>query len=211
LRFKLDPPVKKISIGRWAGGIFMLLIAAYIASGFMVNKQSNTFITPNLLSGLAPPAGHSYILPKHCPLNIDCFHDYDEGLAYAQENNKPILLDFTGYGCVNCRRMEDNVWSQNDINKLITEEYVLISLYVDDRKPLEEPYLSSFSGKKMRTVGNKWADFQAIHFGRNSQPFYVLTSPEGKVLNRPVAYTPDKEEYKKFLECGLERFESLKN
>jgi thiol:disulfide interchange protein len=210
LRFKMDPPVKKITTGRWAGGVFMLLIAAYIASGFMVNKQSNTFITPNLLSGLAPPAGHSYILPKHCPLNIDCFHDYDEGLKYAQEQNKPILIDFTGYGCVNCRRMEDNVWSENDINDIITNDYVLISLYVDDRKPLEESFISSFSGKKMRTVGNKWADFQAIHFGRNSQPYYVLSSPEGKILNRPVAYTPDKAEYKAFLECGLERFEALK-
>ena len=209
LRFKMDPPVKKMTTGRILGGSLMLIVAAYLASGFMVNKQSNTFVTPNLLSGLAPPAGHSYILPKHCPLNINCFHDYDEGLAYAKEQNKPILLDFTGYGCVNCRRMEDNVWSQSDINRIITEEYVLISLYVDDRKPLDEPYLSTFSGKKMRTVGNKWADFQAIHFGRNSQPFYVLTSPEGKVLNEPVAYTPDKEEYKTFLECGLQRFEEL--
>jgi len=210
LRFKMDPPVKKLTTSRWIGGGLMLIVAAYLASGFMVSERSNTFITPNLLSGLAPPAGHSYILPKHCPLNIDCFHDYDEGLAYAKEKNKPILLDFTGYGCVNCRRMEDNVWSENDINKIITEEYVLISLYVDDRKPLDEPFLSTFSGKKMRTVGNKWADFQAIHFGRNSQPFYVLSSPEGKVLNQPVAYTPDKEEYKAFLECGLERFHEMK-
>jgi thiol:disulfide interchange protein len=209
LRFKLDPPVKKMSTSRILGGSFMLIVAAYLASGFMVNKNSNTFITPNLLSGLAPPAGHSYILPKHCPLNIDCYHDYDEGLAFAKENNKPILIDFTGYGCVNCRRMEDNVWSKKEINELITDEYVLISLYVDDRKPLEEAYISSFSGKKMRTVGNKWADFQAIHFGRNSQPFYVLASPDGKVLNKPVAYTPDVEEYKEFLECGLERFESI--
>jgi thiol:disulfide interchange protein DsbD len=187
----------------------MLLVAAYLASGFMVSKQSNTFVTPNLLSGLAPPAGHSYILPKHCPLNINCFHDYDEGLAYAKEQGKPILLDFTGYGCVNCRRMEDNVWSKKEINDIITNDYVLISLYVDDRKPLEEEYISSFSGKKMRTVGNKWADFQAIHFGRNSQPFYVLTSPDGKVLNKPVAYTPDEEAYQSFLECGLERFSEM--
>jgi thiol:disulfide interchange protein DsbD len=211
LRFKMDPPVKKLSTGRIVGGSLMLLVAAYFASGFMVNEKSNTFVTPNLLSGLAPPAGHSYLLPKHCPLNIDCYHDYDEGLAYAQEHNKPILLDFTGYGCVNCRRMEDNVWSKKEINDIITGEYVLISLYVDDRKPLEEQYISSFSGKKMRTVGNKWADFQAIHFGRNSQPFYVLTAPDGKVLNKPVAYTPDVDEYRSFLECGLERFEELQS
>lgn len=210
LRFKMDGPVQKLSKARWILGTFMLIVGFYIASGFMVNKTSNTFITPNLLSGLAPPAGHSYILPKHCPLNIDCFHDYDEGLAYAKEQNKPILLDFTGYGCVNCRRMEDNVWSKPEINSLITDKFVLISLYVDDRKPLEEEYTSTFSGKKMRTVGNKWADFQAIHFNTNAQPHYVLVAPDGKVLNKPVAYTPDVEEYKAFLECGLERFEAWK-
>ena len=126
------------------------------------------------------------------------------------KQNKPILLDFTGYGCVNCRRMEDNVWSEKKINDMIVNDYVLISLYVDDRKELDEQYISSFSGKKMRTVGNKWADFQAIHFGRNSQPFYVLTTADGKVLNKPVAYTPDMEEYQTFLECGLERFEEIK-
>lgn len=210
LRFKLDAPIKKLSKARWILGTFMLIVGFYIASGFMVNKTSNTFITPNLLSGLAPPAGHSYILPKECPLNINCFHDYDEGVAYAKQQNKPILLDFTGYGCVNCRRMEDNVWSKPEINSMISDKYVLISLYVDDRKPLEEEYTSTFSGKKMRTVGNKWADFQAIHFNTNAQPHYVLVAPDGKVLNKPVAYTPDVEEYKAFLECGLERFEEWK-
>ncbi len=210
LRFKMDGPIQKLSKARWILGTLMLVVGFYIASGVMVNKTSNTFITPNLLSGLAPPAGHSYILPKHCPLNINCFHDYDEGLAYAKDQNKPILLDFTGYGCVNCRRMEDNVWSKPEVNSLITDKFVLISLYVDDRKALEKEYTSTFSGKKMRTVGNKWADFQAIHFNTNAQPHYVLVAPDGKVLNKPVAYTPDVEEYKAFLECGLERFEEWK-
>ena len=206
IRFPLDPPKQKISLARKILGVFMIGFAIYFASGFMTSKKSGTFVTPNMLSGLAPPAGHSYIHAKHCPLNINCFHDFDEGLEYAKKVNKPILLDFTGWGCVNCRRMEDNVWSKDEILNLIKDKYVLISLYVDERKPLDKPYISDFSNRKMRTVGNKWADFQAVHFNKNSQPYYVLMSPDGKVLNKPRAYTPDVEEYKKFLECGLEKF-----
>ncbi|MBK7095795.1 MAG: thioredoxin family protein [Saprospiraceae bacterium] len=210
LRFPSDPPKQKISPARKIFGTLMVLLMLYMASGFRVSKVSETFITPNLLSGLAPPAGHSYIFPKHCPLNINCFHDYDEGIAYAKKVNKPVLLDFTGYGCVNCRRMEDNVWSKDQVFRLINDEYVLISLYVDDRKPLEETYMSTFSNKEIKEVGKKWADFQAIHFETNSQPYYVLSSPDGKILSKPVAYTPDIEQYRMFLQCGLDKFEELK-
>ncbi len=211
IRFPLDPPKQKLSLTRKILGVLMLAFAIYFASGFRVSERSGTFITPNMLSGLAPPAGHSYIFPKHCPLNINCFHDFEEGLAYAKEQNKPILLDFTGFGCVNCRRMEDNVWSQDEIFKLINEDYVLISLYVDDRKKLDKPYYSDFMEKKLRTVGNKWAEFQGMHFNKISQPYYVLLSPDQKVLNKPHPYTPDVEAYKAFLECGLKKFEELKN
>ncbi len=209
LKFPLDPPKQKISIARKVFGTLMLVLMLYLASGFRTSKISETFITPNLLSGLAPPAGHSYIFPKHCPLNINCFHDYDEGLEYAKKVNKPILIDFTGYGCVNCRRMEDNVWSKDQVFKLINEEYVLISLYVDDRKKLDETYMSTFSNKEIKEVGKKWADFQAIHFETNSQPYYVLTSHDGKILTKPVAYTPDVEQYRQFLQCGLDKFKEL--
>ena len=210
LRFPLDPPNQKISITRKILGTLMIMLVLYLGTGFRVSKISETFVTPNLLSGLAPPAGHSYILPKHCPLNISCFHDYDAGLAYAKQVNKPILLDFTGYGCVNCRRMEDNVWSKDPVFKLINDEYVLISLYVDDRKKLDEPYFSTFSNKEIKEVGKKWADFQAIHFDTNSQPYYVLTSPDGKILIKPVAYTPDVEQYRQYLQCGLDKFNAGK-
>ena len=211
IRFPLDPPKQKLSMTRKVFGILMVAFAIYFATGFRVSERSETFITPNMLSGLAPPAGHSYIHPKHCPLNINCFHDFDEGLEYAKEEGKPILLDFTGYGCVNCRRMEDNVWSQDEVFKLINEEYVLISLYVDDRKALEKPYYSEFMEKKMRTIGNKWAEFQGMHFNKISQPYYVLLSPDQKVLNKPHAYTPDVEAYKAFLECGLEKFKEMQS
>ncbi|MEL6718151.1 MAG: thioredoxin family protein [Bacteroidota bacterium] len=183
-----------------------LALTVYLAAGFRYSDVSKTFVTPSLVSGIAPPAGHSYIYPNHCPLNIDCYKDFEAGMAEAQKQNKPILLDFTGHGCVNCRKMEDNVWGEDGVFELIRDDYVLVSLYVDDRKKLDQPYASPFDNSMRRTVGNKWADFQAIQFDRQSQPYYVLLSPDGEVLNKPVAYTPDKEEYQSFLECGLNQF-----
>ncbi|GGD97119.1 protein-disulfide reductase DsbD family protein [Planktosalinus lacus] len=206
LKFPLDSPVKKITLTRSLLSISMLILIIYMAMGFRVSDQSNGFVTPNLLSGLAPPAGHSYIYPGKCPLNLNCIKDFQEGVAFAKSVNKPILLDFTGHGCVNCRRMEDQVWSDPEIYSIINDDYVLISLYVDERTPLDEPYTSALSGRQMRNIGNKWADFQAIHFNRNSQPYYVLISPEGSVLNQPVGYLPNKKDFKAFLNCGKERF-----
>ncbi len=189
--------------------VVALGVAVYLGLGYRYDEQTHTFITPNALSGLAPPAGHSYVYPNDCPRDFDCFKDYEEGLAYAKKVNKPILLDFTGHGCVNCRRMEDQVWGQPGVHERIKEDFVLISLYVDEREELTEPFVSDFSGRKLRTVGNKWADFQARAFDRNSQPYYVLLSPEQKVLNQPVPYTPDVEEYAAFLNCGLQQFKEM--
>jgi thiol:disulfide interchange protein DsbD len=190
---------------------FSVLTAIYLLMGFRYDTQSGTFQTPALASGILPPAGHSYIYPKSCPLNLDCYHDFDAGLAVAKQQNKPILLDFTGYGCVNCRKMEDLVWGKTGVYDLIKDKYVLISLYTDDRKVLadNEIYTSTFDNKVKKTVGNKWADFEAVHFGRNSQPYYVLLDPNTlKVLNQPVGYTPDKNLYQAFLQCGLDKFKN---
>ena len=210
IRFPHDGPIKSYNPTRIGFISLALFATVYLSLGFRYNDQSSTFHTPNLLSGLAPPAGHSYIYPKDCPQNLECFKDFEKGVEYARKQGKPILLDFTGHGCVNCRRMEDNVWGQDGIYDMLSEDYVLISLYVDERKKLDEPYTSPFSNRMMRTVGNKWADFQAIHFNRNSQPYYVLLGPNDngdlKVLNQPRAYTPDVGQYRSFLECGLERF-----
>lgn len=209
LKFPHDHGTKNISNLSKIGGFLMLALAGYFASGFAYSEKSGTFQTPNLLSGLAPPAGHSYIYPKSCPLNLNCYKDYFEGLEAARSQNKPVMIDFTGHGCVNCRRMEDQVWGQPGIIDMLRDKYVIISLYVDERKELDEPYTSTFDGKLKRTIGNKWADFQQIHFNRNSQPYYVLATADGVILNKPVAYTPDVEEYRNFLECGLERFNNL--
>ena len=166
-----------------------------------------------LLSGFPPPMFYTlFESDTHCPHNLNCFHDYDEGLEYARRSNKPIIIDFTGWACVNCRKMEENVWVESDVHSTLMNDYVLISLYVDDREqlPENEQYESEFSGKKIRTIGNKWSDFQASNFKNNSQPFYVLLSPEERLLTKPVGYTPDVNEYALFLNCGLEAFNELK-
>jgi thioredoxin-related protein len=150
--------------------------------------------------------GYSYIYPKECPLDFNCFHDFESALAYARQEKKPLLVDFTGYGCVNCRRMEDNVWDKEGVYDLIKKNYVLVSLYVDDRKELEQPYTSALSGRTVKTVGKKWTELQIAHFNRNSQPYYVLLDNNLKVLNEPRGYTPDIIEYKDFLQCGYDRF-----
>ncbi|MDF1863537.1 MAG: protein-disulfide reductase DsbD family protein [Saprospiraceae bacterium] len=207
IRFPHDGPAKSVSNTKKILAGSMVAFALYLASGFQYSDRSETFVTPNLLSGLAPPAGHSYIYPKKCPLNINCFKDYYEGLAHAKKVGKPILLDFTGHGCVNCRRMEDQVWGEAGVFELIRDDYVLVSLYVDERKKLDETYISPIDGRERRSVGHRWADFQLVHFSAQAQPYYILLDNDETVLNKPRAYTPDKDEYQAFLECGLERFE----
>jgi thiol:disulfide interchange protein len=196
---------------------FSLVSAFYMGLGFRYNPVSKTFRTPELLSGILPPAGYSYIYPQICPLNLECFHDLNEGIAHAKKVNKPILLDFTGWNCANCRKMEEHVWNQQAVLDLIRDKYVLISLYTDDKHELKKPYAaytSKFDGKLKDTEGEMWTDLEATFFNKNSQPFYVLLSAKDnnlKVLNAPVAYTPDIDKYKDFLQCGLDRFNGVKS
>ena len=189
-----------------------LMSAVYLGFGFRYNPISETFHTPEMASGILPPAGYSYIYPQKCPLNLTCFHDLNEGVAYAKQVNKPILLDFTGWNCANCRKMEENVWNKPGVYELIRDKYVLISLYTDDKHELKAPYAaytSKFDGKLKDTEGEMWTDLEGTFFNKNSQPFYVLLSAKSKnlkVLNAPVAYTPEIDTYKDFLQCGLDRF-----
>jgi thiol:disulfide interchange protein DsbD len=223
IHFPHDNPKAKISIQRKVLGAFAGVLTLSILSGFMTNPQTEAFKTPFWLSGLAPSACYSYIKPcptpkvannidsqfklsEHCPPGINqCFDDYDEALKYAATVNKPILIDFTGHGCVNCRKMEENVWIEEEINKMLNEDYVLVSLYADDRKKLAKTLITP-GGVKLRNVGNKWAEFQKVNFKKNSQPYYVLITTDEKVLNTPKAYTPDITTYKNFLKEGLEQF-----
>lgn len=202
---------------RFGLGILSLLFVGYMAKGLYSYKSMN------LLSGLAPPVHYNYFgkktadgSHKECPYDLNCFKDFDEGLAYAKEVGKPLFVDFTGYGCVNCRKMEENVWNKPGVIEHLQNNYVVVSLYVDDKERLFPDNKLAFlldrnNGQKLRTVGSKWAAFEVNNFGKSSQPYYVLMDNDGKtLLNKPVAFTPDVEAYKAFLDCGLAAFKNKK-
>jgi thiol:disulfide interchange protein DsbD len=143
---------------------------------------------------------------------IVTFDDYDKGLAYAKSVHKPILIDFTGFACVNCRKMEINVWSDEQVLKVLQSDVVLISLHVDDKRPLpeNERSVSKTTGKKILTIGNKWTDFIISKYKTNTQPYYVMTDADGNSLSTPVGYTPDAAEFLSWLREGLKNFGTAK-
>jgi len=208
IRFPHDAPNQKIGSGRRILAIGTSLFVLYMIPGLTNHQEYKNL---KILSGFPPPMFYSYYAQKsECPLGLNCFKDWDEGLAYAKENNKPILLDFTGWACVNCRKMEENVWSETDVYNLINNNFVLISLYVDDRKELPVDKQFDFERtdgnvKKIKTVGDKWATFQIVNFQTASQPYYLLLSPQLEMLNTPKEYT-DKADYFNWLKTGLENF-----
>ena len=185
-------------------GFIFLGTAVYLFPALLPSGSDKA----RLLSGFSPPSFYSvYSKSNDCPLGLNCFKDFDSGLSYAQSQDKPILLDFTGWACVNCRRIEENVWTDPEIFKIINEEFVLISLYVDDRKDLDpenQITLKYKSGKTkfIKTIGDKAATFQAINFKSASQPYYVLISPNLRILNKPIQYT-SKDNYLSWLKEGL--------
>ncbi len=209
LKFPHDSPLKKLSFFRIASGILVASFVIYLASGFRVNKDTKTFTSLTLLSGLAPPVGYSFLYPNKCPNNLDCFKDLKQGLDYAKKVNKPVIIDFTGLACVNCRKMEEHVWPDKTIDNYLRNDYVLISLYVDDKKPLPENEnitveRTNGGTRTLKNYGHKWAHFQTQFFKSNSQPFYAILNANGtKILNTPVGYTPDKTAFADFLKCGL--------
>ena len=186
--------------------LFCLVFAIYLIPAIFPGGSTSA----RLLSGFTPPSFYSiYPSKTDCPLNLNCFKDFNKGLDYAQKNDKPILLDFTGWACINCRRVEENVWTDPKIYDLIDNKYVLISLYVDDRKELKDEdklELTYESGKikLIETVGQKAATFQALNFKSASQPFYVLLDNDLTILNKPIQYT-SKDIYLNWLEEGLRR------
>ena len=143
----------------------------------------------------------------HCPHELNCYFDLDRGLAAAKRENKPILLDFTGWSCVNCRKMEDFVWSDPRVWELINNDYILVSLYVDDKTPLPKEFrVSKYTGNKVSSVGKLWSDFQRDRYKVNSQPYYVLLDHQLNKLAEPIGYTPDKDRYLQYLKDGLSAF-----
>jgi len=144
----------------------------------------------------------------HAPLGIEAFFDYEEGLAYAKKVGKPVFLDFTGHSCTNCRKMENAVWPDPEVLNRLKNDFVVISLYVDDRTelPENEKYISSFTGKKVKNLGNKNVDLQVSKFNSNAQPLYAIVDHEGNALNGTFAYEEDIPGYVSFLEQGKKLF-----
>lgn len=211
LKFSHDSEMHHLGTGRLIAAIITLSFTFYLIPGLWGAPLK-------AISGFPPPDFYKEWIAKEgsagtshsesCPHNLNCFHDYEEGMAYAQQVGKPVMIDFTGWSCVNCRKMEDNVWSQPAVLKIISEDYVLISLYVDDKTPLPEAkqFVSASTGKKVKSTGNKWSEMQSRIYQTNSQPYYVLLDHQGKLLASPVGYTPDAETYRKYLEEGKCRF-----
>ena len=218
IKFPHDSPIVKLSKLRIGLAVGFSLITVYFGMGFQFNQKTQTYQSLNLLSGLAPPVNYSWMYPIDCPNGLECYHDFDVAMEMANKNNKPVLVDFTGHSCTNCRRMEDNVWSQDKVFTLINEDYILVSLYVDDSEVLPEDKqgeitINNSDGsqkqKKIKTVGDKWATFETLRFGKVSQPFYVLLSPDGYLLTNPKSYTPDVQAYADWLQCGLDAYKKL--
>jgi thiol:disulfide interchange protein len=221
IKFPHDSKLKKLSFPRIGFAVLVLAFVVYLIPGLTCGDNANR----RLVSGFPPPLFYSYCnQDNNCPLNLDCHKDFIEGQEIAKELGKPILLDFTGWACVNCREVEENIWPDPEVLKLISEEYVLISLYVDDLKELPkkeqgEVEIKYDNGKvktkRIKTVGDKWFTFETLVFKNNSQPRYVLLSPDGQLLNNPISYKDIKENgyakfYAEFLTCGLEAYEKIK-
>ena len=185
-----------------------ILIGLYMGSS-LFTKSTNL----SLLSGLLPPEFYSiHNDTNNCPLGLDCVKDFNDGLNKSKINNKPILLDFTGWACANCRRVEENTWSVPKVFDLINNEFVLISLYVDDRTNLNGDEIILLRDKNgnekiLDKVGEKWSAFQTLNFQNNSQPYYVLLSPNLDILNKPIQYT-DTDTYYEWLIDGLNKFKN---
>ena len=175
---------------------------------FDLNRLSYGDFT-NTVHKDAESSGKKYAGIFHAPHGLDAFYDYQEGLDYAKKVGKPVLIDFTGWSCVNCRKMEASVWPDPSVLSQLKSDYVLISLYVDDKTELEEAekYVSEFSGKRISRIGQKWSDMQASVFGTNSQPYYVVVDSDGKKLVPPQAYDLNITNYANFLKRGKEAYE----
>ncbi len=226
LKFSHDSDVSFIAIPRLFFAIAILSFTVYMIPGmwgaplkalsawlppsptqdFNLHQASFTSHAPQASSGIVKKYGDVF----HAPHGIDAFYDYDQALEYSKQVNKPVLLDFTGWSCVNCRKMEESVWPDPQVLKRLKEDYILVSLYVDDRTDLApyEQYVSEFSGKRIRRVGQKWSDFQASRFGTNAQPHYVIVDSDGKQLVPAQAYNENIQNYVNFLDSGIVAYQA---
>lgn len=225
IRLPHDSPLDHISVGRLSLALIALAFTIYMIPGLWGAPL-------NLISAFPPPLDYSespygvgnskgggVVSEDHqdlpdgahllAPHQILAFNDYEKGLAYAKSVNKPVMLDFTGWACVNCRKMEQNVWVKDKVLNILKNDIVLISLYVDDKRPLPEGEILESKlrpGKKLKYIGQKWSEFQTIRYKTNTQPFYVLMDVNEENLIEPVGYTPNVDEYYNWLTLGIEKF-----
>ncbi len=228
LKFNHDSDVKHVSVTRLFLAILSLSFAVYLVpglwgaplkavSGFLPHQGTQDFDLYSSQFAASSGEGNSttthvankkYADRLHAPLGIDAFFDYDEGMAYAKQVGKPVFLDFTGHSCTNCRKMENAVWPDAEVLNRLKNDFVVISLYVDDRTelPEDQKYVSKYTGKKVKTLGNRNVDLQVSKFNSNAQPLYVVTDADGNPLNKPYGYNEDIAAYIKFLDEGKNKF-----
>ncbi|KIA86031.1 protein-disulfide reductase DsbD family protein [Kaistella jeonii] len=212
IKFPHDDKKAKISWTRKGFGVLGVAFIVYLIQGLIPSERPRL----QLLSGILPPVNVSYFHKESDGIyGMHSEHDFFTALELAKKENKPIMIDFTGYGCENCRKMEEFVWNEPDILPTLQNEFVLVSLYVDDKEALPEDQqitidMGGGKMKKIKTIGDKWSMFQQVNFNNNSQPHYVLVTPDGKIINNPVSGYMPKEDFKNFLECGLDYFKKNK-
>ncbi|MEM6686225.1 MAG: protein-disulfide reductase DsbD domain-containing protein [Bacteroidota bacterium] len=231
-----DSPIQRLSVGRASLGMLILAFTLYMLPGLWGAPLKLISGFPPPMNGFSEsPYGVGYKKKASASVNyskaaqkdapkleeevshegphgIIAFLDYEKGLEYAKKVNKPVMIDFTGKTCVNCRKMEEQVWTEGNILNLLQNEVVLISLYADNRKelPKSEQYESKVTGNKIRTIGHKWLEFQQTRYNTNAQPLYVIQDTDGNDISEAVAYTPDPVEYEKWLQDGIDKFKKKK-
>ena len=204
IKFPHDDDDTKVSVPRFFMALASLAFAVYMVPGLWGAPLK-------AVSAFAPPMQTQDFNLYNNEVHAR-FDDYDLGMEYARQHGKPVMLDFTGYGCVNCRKMELAVWTNPKVSDIINNDYVLITLYVDNKTPLPSPVKIVENGteRTLRTVGDKWSYLQRVKFGANAQPFYVLIDNEGKPLNKSYSYDEDIPKYIEFLQTGLENYKKEK-
>lgn len=230
IKFSHDSELKFLSVPRTFLAIVVFSFVMYMIPGLWGAplKSISAFLPPSATQDFDLSAGIANASPAHSdgkvkkyaeifhergtPKGFDPYYDYDQALETAKELKKPVLIDFTGWNCVNCRKMEANVWTDPNVAKLLKEGFVMAELFVDDRTelPVEEQIISAYSGKKIKNIGNKNSDFQASKFNSNSQPLYVIVDTEGNVLVPPSGANYDPVEYAKYLQSGIDAFNAKK-
>jgi thiol:disulfide interchange protein len=230
IKFSHDSDLKFLSVPRTFLAIVVFSFVMYMIPGLWGAplKSISAFLPPSATQDFDLSAGIANASPAHSdgkvkkyaeifhergtPKGFDPYYDYDQALETAKELKKPVLIDFTGWNCVNCRKMEANVWTDPNVAKLLKEGFIMAELFVDDRTelPVEEQIISAYSGKKIKNIGNKNSDFQASKFNSNSQPLYVIVDTEGNVLVPPSGANYDPVEYAKYLQSGIDAFNAKK-